>query len=210
MVIGLAGLFVGTVAGALSVQHPPGAPISITVATFPREVLGQARDDLESRETGSLPVLERLDAEFEDQRAGHRFAHGGDGATFEYGGVHALTIVNGFLVVTIPTAGDPPTGNMARLVSLRSTQTSCVSEQPVREFERRPPELGTASGVDAAAGPASTSRPESPFVWTDCVFVDRDRMLTLRLVGPGPAKDILGTASQFRDELQKIHADLIR
>ena len=209
LLVGVVGFVIGAAAGSSTIHPSPESSIPITVATFPHEVLGMVRDDLEFRDTGSRPILQRLDDEFEDQRAGHRFAHDGDGATQQYGGAYALTIVNGFLTVTIPTSGDPPAGVTPRLVSLRSANTSCVSEQPVREFHGRAKESETTSGVAAASGPASTPRTHRQSVWTDCVLIDKERNLSLRLAGPVPAHDIIRTSSQFRDELQKIHTSLI-
>ena len=159
----------------------------------------------------SAPVVEVDEAAFESQLASHRFAYGGDGASFVYGSSYELTIVNGFLAVSVPSAGDPPSGDVPTVVSLRSSDALCVSQQPTIDFEQRPPHHPPREGrpweaeAVAAAGPHAGAR----YAWTDCVLVDLQRHLTLKLRGNGPASNILGTASQFRDALRQVHAGLI-
>ena len=208
--MGAAGLLAGMVIGVISTDSPPARPIPIAVDSFPLELLGQMRAGVEWPDHSSAPVVEVDEAAFESQLASHRFAYGGDGASFVYGSSYELTIVNGFLAVSVPSAGDPPSGDVPTVVSLRSSDALCVSQQPTIDFEQRPPHHPPREGRQweaeavAAAGPHAGAR----YAWTDCVLVDLQRHLTLKLRGNGPASNILGTASQFRDALRQVHAAL--
>lgn len=176
-------------------MRPAQAPVPITVDSFPRELLGLTRPD-----------VGWSDAEFADQHAGHRFAHGGDGASLSYGGLYTLTIVNGRLTPTVPTSGDRAAGRAPVVVSLRSSRTSCVSQQSILEFTPAETVLAPrAASAAGAGGGFSTSRGQ---VWTECVLEDAGRNIALRLVGPGPRGSVLVTAPQFRDELERIHDDI--
>ncbi len=210
--MGAVALLVGYAIGVGVANPRPPEPVPVNAASFPTALLGQERVSLEVRDGGVMPVHKDLDANFEDQIASYQFAYGGPGATFHYGSRYTLTIVNGLLAVSVPTAGDPPSGDVPTVVSLRSPTTSCVSQQPIVEFERRPltrqssgklPEDPESHRV--AAGPGTGGRS----AWTHCVLVDRERNLALELFGDGPAHDILTTAGKFRDELERIHADLV-
>lgn len=189
--MGVAGLLVGLAVGALGTVRPAQVPVPITVDSFPRELLGLTRPD-----------VGRSDAEFADQLAGHRFAHGGDGASLSYGGLYTLTIVNGRLTPTVPTSGDRAAGRAAVVVSLRSTRTSCVSQQSILEFT--PAATDTAPRAASAAGGDGGFNASRGLVWTECVLEDAGRNIALRLVGPGPTGSVLVTAPQFRDELERV------
>lgn len=200
LVIGLGGLLVGLAVGAAFIDAPRPAPISITRDTFPSEVLGQQRDG------GSIPVVDGLDGQLQDQIEGHRFAYGGDGAISAYG-KYALTIVNGRLSAVVPTRGDVESGENPWVVSLRSDDTSCVSEDVPRD---EPPPFDLSDILDDDSKDVffwlDEGRTEA---WTDCVLFDERRNLSLRLEGPGWVENNLQTAGSFRDELVDIHADLI-
>ncbi len=187
------------VAGVLRTETAP-EPIPITLETFPDELLGADRNDLELRDAGFGPTVERMDAEFEEQLAAFRFAHGGDGATLGYGWLISLTIVDGIIAPSLPREGEVNGAGRAqetrRLVSLKSSTTSCI-------FEPRPV-FNLARGMDDVGDFQGDGR-------TECVLVDRERNLSLRLVQNKWARDsdAFETATLFRDELERLHAQLI-
>ncbi len=199
------GIIVGAALGAVWVSGtvrepavPP--PIPITVDTFPRELLGAQRNDIPLRRAGFGPTLERLDSEFQEQLSAFRFAYGGDGATFGYGRLLTLTIVNGILPPNLPRDGAVAWNGRAsqtrRMISLRTTTLSCTFEpKPVSDPE---------SGIDLLGDFTSDGR-------TDCVLVDASRDLSLRITHVQVAKgeDAFDSATSFRDELQRIHAGLV-
>ncbi len=100
--MGVVALLVGVTIGALTIEPPSPAATPINVDSFLRELLGQAREDLELRDGGAEAVIERLDAHFEARLDGYRFGYGGDGAQFSYG----LTTVNGQLAPEVPVLDD--------------------------------------------------------------------------------------------------------
>lgn len=199
------GVIVGAALGAVWVsgvvrEPPTPAPIPITINTFPRELLGASRNDILLRGAGFEPTLERLDAEFDEQRAAFRFAYGGDGASFGYGRLLTLTIVNGILSPSLPREGridrDGSSTQTRRIISLRRENVSCTFEpKPVAN-----PELG----VDDLGDLTSDGR-------TDCVLVDAERNLSLRIahVQVAQGQDAFDSATEFHDELERIHASLI-
>lgn len=199
------GVLLGAALGAVwvsgMVREPTAQPpIPITMNTFPRELLGASRNDMQLRGAGFEPTLERLDSEFEEQRAAFRFAYGGDGASFGYGRLLTLTIVNGILTPNLPRDGAVDWNGRAsqtrRMISLRTADVSCTFEpKPVNN-----PDLG----VDELGDLTSAGR-------TDCVLVDAPRDLSLRIehVQVAQGQDAFDTATQFRDELERIHALLV-
>lgn len=209
--MGAAGLLAGMIIGVMATDSPPPRPIPIAVASFPLELLGQLRAGVEWPDRSFPPEIAVDETAFEDQLASYQFSYGGDGASFVYGSSYELTIVNGSLAVSVPAAGDPPSGDIPTVVSLRSADTRCVSQQPTIEFEQRPAHHPVRKGREwepvalAAAGPHPATRSAR----TDCVLVDLQHHLTLRLLGNGPAGNVLGTASRFRDALQQVHDELI-
>lgn len=202
---------VGALAGGLGVaaftvgpQRP--APLTLTVDHFPREVFGEARGDLESRDAGSTPVIERLDAAFEDQLKAYRFAYGGDGAEFSYGDLLVLTIVNGRLSPTVPVKEGGSGWEAPIVVSLQSADTSCVAEPPEVYGDAPPIEIPLEPGTGTVEVYENNT-----MVWTDCVLVDEVNNVSLRLAGriPLEVKDIINASIFNRDELRRIHATLI-
>ena len=197
----LAGVALGGVWVSGIVREPaPPTPIAITVETFPRELLGTPRNDITLRDAGFGPTVQRLDDEFQEQLSAFRFAHGGDGATLRYGRLMSLTIVNGVLSPTLPrqgaVGGDGRPPQSRRIVSLRTADTSCTFEPKVTvDVGARLADLG---GLD------SDGR-------TDCVLVDSQRNLSLRIAHTEVARgvDALDSAAAFRDELQRIHQQLL-
>ncbi len=200
IVVGFAGLGVGLAIGSLFLSPTAATPLAITRDTFPREVFGQQRD-------GYLtPIVEGLDAQLQDQLDAYRFAYGGDGARFGYG-EYALTIVNGRMSTVLPTGSGADPRETPWVVSLRSSTTLCVSEDPP-EGEPPPFELSDILADDS----------KDVFYWldenrtealTECVLFDEERNLSLRLEGSGRVEGNLQTAGWLRDELVEIHADLI-
>lgn len=199
--MGLAGLAVGALGvAALTVDLRPAHPVALTVDSFPREVLGETREDVALRDGGSKAILERLDVQFGKQLTAYRFAFGGDGARFHYGDQLQLTIVNGRMPPTVPVSDDSFAWEAPTVVTLKSRDTSCISEEPRGEIV--PSEPGGAEAPTIVKNESEL---------TDCVLVDAERNVSLRLVGRDPlgAEDILITAGRFRDELEHIHADLL-
>lgn len=210
--VGSAGLLVGVVVGlavsAAVIEQPQLPPVDITLDAFPREVLGEERDDLQWRDAWSKPIMEKLDAEFRDQVEGYRFAYGGEGATLTYGSEEfVLTVVNGQIATAVPNAGSDQSDSTPTVVSLDSEQTSCVSEDPPRD---------QTSALDLAQILEDDSK--DVFFWldegqvrarTECVLFDTTRNLSLHLTGSGRVERKLQTASILRDELVAIHANLI-
>lgn len=200
-----AGVIVGAALGAVWVSgvvrepaSPP--PIPITLNTFPRELLGSSRNDVLLRGAGFEPTLERLDSEFDEQRDAFRFAYGGEGASFGYGRLLTLTIVNGILAPSLPRDGAVNWSGRAsqtrRIISLRTDDVSCTFEpKPVANEDR---------GVDELGDLRSDGR-------TDCVLVDAERDLSLRIshVQVAQGQDALVSATRFRAELERIHAGLV-
>ncbi len=204
LVVGVISAMAGAVVGGLWVAQvmgePPAAqPVPITPDTFPRKLFGVQRNDIKYREKGFPPAVERLDAEFQKQLAAHRFSYGGDGATFTYGLLFELSIVNGLLVPDLPRDGIVDQNGRAtetrRMISLRSDEVSCTFEPA---FVTR-----TESGIDELGDFRSSGR-------TDCVLVDTVFNLSLRIAHVRDARDIdaFDAASLFRDELQVLHAGL--
>lgn len=212
LVLGLGGLLVGLAIGAVFIDTPPPAPVAITLETFPTELFGEPRDDIEWRTAAFKPRVDRLDQQFEDQLSRYRFAYGGDGADFTYAG-HTLAIVNGRLATEIPVS-EGSEWNQSTVVSLDSGETSCVSEDEDALIEIvdemiLPADPNKEFGPDAVvAGYAHRADEESPAMWTECVLFDDQRNLSLRLTGFAPGDDILAAAASYRDELVAIHADL--
>ncbi len=199
MIVGLAGLLVGVAIGAIFIGQLESLPLAISRATFPDEVLGELRED------ATTTIVEGLDAQLQEDIERYRFAYGGDGARFTYG-TYALTIVNGRMPTVLPGKGDADSGKAAWVVSLRSEQTSCVSEESPGD-EPPPFELSELLDDDS----------KDVFFWldegrtkarTECVLFDEDRNLSLRLEGSGWVENNTKTAGWFRDELVDIHADL--
>lgn len=196
-VIGLAGLLIGLVIGAIFLDPPSAGPLAITRDTFPREVFGQQRDGY------SIPIVEGLDAQLQDQVEGYRFAYGGDGARFFYG-KYALTIVNGRLSTVVPVGRDAASGETPWVVSLSSGQTLCVSQNPpAKEPPRRDLSDILADNSKDVFSWLDESRTQSR---TECVLYDERRNLSLRLEGSGWRENTQQTAGLLRDELVAIHA----
>lgn len=203
--IAVVALVAGLAGGALFLDGPKSQPLAITVDTFPREVLLKERDDIAWRDQGSSMAIDRLDAQFEDQLAGYRQAYGGDGATLTYKGF-ALTIVNGRLAATVPTQPDTSSADTPWVVSLTSEDTLCVSQDPPVE----PPPIDLSDVL--------SDQSKDVFYWlergrtdatTECVLVDEDRNLSLRLVGSGWRKRTTQSAEAIRDELVALHDALL-
>lgn len=212
LVLGVAGLLVGLVVGATLIGKPEPAPLEITLDTFPTEILGKQRDDIEWRTANSTPVVERLDAQFQEQLTSHRFAYGGEGAEFTYGDLYTLTIVNGRLATEVPSSDDSEQ-SVPTVVSLNSDDTSCVStEEPLLELMMDEMALPRDPGVvviDVGTGTENDPAAGTRYVWTECVLFDDERNLGLRLAGSGEGEDMLGMAGRFRDELVSVHSGLI-
>ncbi|MEO7586423.1 MAG: hypothetical protein ABIS84_00185 [Arachnia sp.] len=205
-----AALSVGIVAGALvggpwglgaTRDSPSPDAIPVTRDTFPQVLLGETRDDSGPRNGSSNAAADRLDAAFERQLVAYRFSHGGDGATLRYGGRLSLTIVNGVLTPSVPRLGSIGSNwrinDPRRVVSLRSSDVRCVFEPEAS------PDGITAIGD--LGGLESDGR-------TECVLLDAERHLSLRIeeVGASRGAGAVATAHSFRDELQRIHADLVK
>lgn len=212
LVLGVAGLFVGLAVGGIFIPNLSPAPLEITLDIFPTEISGQQRDDIEWRTANSKPVVERLDAQFNDQLAGHRFAYGGAGAEFTYGESFTLTIVNGRPAPEVPR-GDDSELSTPTVISLNSGDASCVSTeeylmaQIIDEMKLpRDPEVVV---IDAETGTQIDPEEGMKTIWTECVLFDGERNLGLRMTGSGEGEDMLSMAERFRDELVTIHAGLI-
>lgn len=198
-VIGLAGLLIGLIIGAIFIDRPSAKPLTITRDTFPREVFGQQRDGY------STPIVEGLDAQLQDQTEGYRFAYGGDGARFFYG-KYAVTIVNGRMSTVLPIESDAASGETPWVASLKSGQTSCVSQNPP---PKRPPQLELSDILaDNSKDVFSWLDESRTQARTECVLYDDSRNLSIRLEGSGWVDNTLQTAGLFRDELVDIHARL--
>ncbi len=201
MVAGAVGALLGGIVMAAVMQPEPEAvSIPITLDTFPRTFMGADRNDLNLRDAGFGPTVERLDREFTKQLESFRFAYGGRGAVFGYGRLITLTIVDGILTPGVPREGQLDlTGRVRetrRLVSLNTPLVSCTFEpQPNLDPDRGIEELGMFSTIGH----------------TECVLVDRARNLSLRLAD-NPAvegSDSVESASAFSTELEGLHAQLI-
>ncbi len=185
---------------AVTQPDPMPEPIPITLATFPRELMGTQRNDLELREEGFQPTVDRLDEEFEEQLAAFRFAYGGDGATFGYGFFVELTIVDGIIAPGLPRDGEVDLAGGSRetrrMISLRSPATSCT-------FEPRP-QLDPEFGIVNLGDFSSTGRSE-------CTLVDRERNLSLRLSHNYFAPDSYAfeAAELFGAALENLHSQLV-
>lgn len=205
--VGVIALLVGVVVGAVAIDRPASAATPITVDSFPEALLGETRYDVVLRAGGGFETeVERLDSHFRAQLDGYRFAYGGEGAEFRYGEVYTLTIVNGQLAPEVPISGDPE-GATPAVVSLKSRDTSCVSSDTGMRI------FGSDVETELPVDPSETNDERNrefgqTLVAIDCVLFDRQRNLSLRLVGHGPSGDVLEAAGQFRDELEKIHAGL--
>lgn len=189
----------GAVVGVMTWSEPDTSSVPITLDTFPREVMGATRNDLELREAGFGPTVERLDDEFEDQVTAFRFAYGGRGATLGYGRLVTLTIVDGIIAPGVPRTGEMDMGGRVRetrrLVSLDTRAVSCTFEpQPVQNADLGLDEFGTLS---------STGR-------TECILNDVERNLGLRIAhstmvrGSGASE----AAERFSQALKKLHVQL--
>lgn len=210
----LAASVVGALAGGLfvaflTVGPPPPAPLALTVNRFPREILGQTREDIAFRDAGAIAVIERLDAQFEFQLRAHRFAYGGDGATYSYGNRLDLTIVNGRLAPSVPVSGDGDDWETPTAVSLQSNSTSCVSQASPVDSDPAPSDFPVEPGTGTTPD-VHTVEMDEVRKWTDCVLVDAERNVSLRLAGHvRGSNDAQTTATLYRDELERIHADLV-
>lgn len=205
VVAAVIGLVVGGLSVAVFTVDPrPPEPVVLTVDSFPRAVFGRMRADVDFRDAGSKAALDRLDTQFETQLQGYRFAYGGDGAQFDYGQNLTLTIVNGSLAPAVPVAGNGVDWDIPMAVSLMTDDTFCVSEVRADEPDQAQdevfidPETGSALNVEELES-------------TDCVLIDTEHNLSLRLAGAIPlsADDALTTAAAYRDELESIHVSLI-
>lgn len=196
----LGALLGGIVMAAVLQPEPEAVPIPITLDTFPRTFMGADRNDLNLRDAGFGPTVQRLDREFMKQLESFRFAYGGRGAVFGYGRLITLTIVDGILTPGVPREGQLDlTGRVRetrRLVSLNTPLVSCTFEpEPNLDPDRGIEELGQFSSIGH----------------TECVLVDRARNLSLRLAD-NPAvlgSDSVESASTFSTELEGLHAQLI-
>ena len=198
-------LLAGIMIGALTIDRPiPGTPI--TLDSFPRELLGLEREDVAFRDGTADAVIERLDSQFAAQLAGYRFAYGGEGARFRYGDVTSLTIVNGKLAPQVPVSEDTDRGP-SLVVSLNSKNTRCVTETVIIHSRVLGAETGTP--LEAVNEYSEVRRSEERYMWTDCVLLDDQRNISLRLEGQVPGDDRTEVSGQFRDELERIHANLI-
>lgn len=196
-----AALLIGVAIGALTIDRPiPATPI--TVDSFPREVFGQVREDLDLRDDGNEAVIDRLDSHFEAQLAGYRFAYGGEGAQFRYGDFTTLTILNGRLAPEVPISDDTEWATPAA-ISLSTPDTSCVSWEFTGFTFETDPDTGVLIDSENSNDVGLAK------VGTDCVLFDSRRDLSLRLEGENAGADIIKSAGEFRDELERIHATLI-
>lgn len=201
LAVGVVGALLGGSFVAVMMQPEPGAARSpITLDTFPREFMGSQRNDLELREAGFGPTVERLDDEFEEQLAAFRFAHGGRGATLGYGRLVTLTIVDGILAPEVPREGEMNMGGRVRetrrFVSLDTSTVSCTFEpEPVPNANLGMEDFGEFSGIGR----------------TECVLVDQERNLSLRVAHNPRVRGsrALESASTFSDALEGLHAQLI-
>ena len=201
LAVGVVGALLGGSFVAVMMQPEPGAArIPITLDTFPREFMGSQRNDLELREAGFGPTVERLDDEFEEQLAAFRFAHGGRGATLGYGRLVTLTIVDGILAPEVPREGEMNMGGRVRetrrFVSLDTSTVSCTFEpEPVPNANLGMEDFGEFSGIGR----------------TECVLVDQERNLSLRVAHNPRVRGsrALESASTFSDALEGLHAQLI-
>ena len=202
--VGTVALLTGFTVGAVAIDRPNPPAFPLTVKTFPRELLGKVRNDIEWREGRSEAVIKRLDTNFEDQLRAHEFAYGGEGAKLSYGNFYHLTILNGRLTTTVPTA-DVSDWEEPIVVSLKSTTTSCVSSQPPAAA---PYETSMDPDLLPTDEDGNIIQQVGNLAWTDCVLHDKARNLSLRIEGSWDAEDILASAGTIRDELERIHADL--
>lgn len=204
---GLMGALAGGLGvAAFTVGSPGQDAFPLTVDSFPREVFGEAREDLQFRDADAKAVIQRLDVAFQNQLKAHRFAYGGDGAKFDYGQRLTLTIVNGRLTPTVPVGEDRTDWERPTVVSLQSADTSCVAELPEVDGDSPPMEIPVEPGTGTVV-----MYEDDHTVWTDCVLVDTKNNVSLRLSGRMPleAKDIINASGLNRDELRRIHASLI-
>ncbi len=201
LVAGTVGALVGGVVMTATIRPEPGAPsVTVTLDTFPREFMGSERNDIQLREAGFGPTVERLNDEFEEQLAAHRFAHGGRGATFGYGRLIDLTIVDGILAPGVPRDGAMDLGGRVRetrrMISLDTSTVSCTFEpQPVINTSLGMEEFGDLSGIGR----------------TECVLVDPDRTLSLRVAHNPRVRGSTapGAAAEFSDALRDLHEQLV-
>lgn len=196
---GVAGCVLGGVAvGVLSsLYFADPEPVTISTETFPEFILGFKRLDAKARDAGDGDTVARMVADLESQVGDFRFAYGGDGAALDYEGSLTLTIVNGRLSPGLPSENRGEFGaNSPRLVSLVSGGVSCVFEPMVGLYDGAvlhvPPDL-SASGL------------------TDCVLVDEERNLSLRLVNHTDTfpTNAIETARSFAGVLERTLADLV-
>ena len=204
-VIALVGGVVGSLLGGVLVgmmmqPEPDAAAIPISLDTFPKEFMGSERNDLELRKAGFGPTVDRLDREFEEQLAAFRFAHGGRGATFGYGRLVTLTIVDGILSPGVPRVGEMDLGGRVRetrrFVSLDTASVSCTFEpQPVPNANLGMEDFGELSGVGRS----------------ECVLLDLERNLSLRAAHDPRVRGTTApeAASAFSEALEDLHAQLI-
>lgn len=202
--VGAMALLTGFTVGAVAIDRPDPPAFPLTVQTFPRELLGKLRNDIEWREGRSEAVTKRLDTNFEDQLKAYEFAYGGEGAKLSYGNFYHLTILNGRLTTMVPTA-DVSDWEDPIVVSLKSTTTNCVSSQPpaVEPYEASLDPDPLITDEDG-----NIIHQIRDLAWTDCVLHDKARNLSLRIEGSWDSDDILASAGTIRDELERIHADL--
>ncbi len=201
LVAGLVGSLLGGFFVAMMMQPDPGAAsLPITLDTFPTEFMGSERNDLELRKAGFGPTVDRLDKEFQEQLAAFRFAHRGRGATFGYGRLVTLTIVDGILSPGVPRDGEMDLGGRVRetrrFVSLDTPSVSCTFEpQPVANASLGMEEFGDLSGIGRS----------------ECVLVDLARNLGLRAAHDPRVRGTTAqeAASAFSEALQELHAQLI-
>lgn len=206
--VGLVALLVGLSVGALARNQATPTSTPITVESFPRKLLGLTREDFALRGGGSDVVMARLDAHFAAQLDGFRFAYGGDGAQFRYGEFTTLTIVNGQLAPDVPVSDDTEWATPT-VISLNTRDTTCVSWRANNSNGFVFINVKTGLPLDPIRADGPVREAAETVLWTDCVLFDRQRNLALRLDGRAPSSDILEAAGQFRDELERIHADLI-
>jgi len=201
LVVGVVGALGGGSFVVVMMQpEPSAARIPITLDTFPRNFMGFQRNDLELREAGFGPTVERLDDEFEEQLAAFRFAHGGRGATFGYGRLVTLTVVDGILAPDVPREGEMDSRGLVRetrrFVSLDTSTVSCTFEpEPVPNANLGMEDFGEFSGIGRS----------------ECVLVDEERNLSLRVAHNPRVRGAtaLEAASTFSDALEALHAQLI-
>lgn len=205
VVVGVVALLVGVLIGAVAIERPAPVPIPVTVDSFPRDLLGERREDVAVREGGFEAEIERLDDDFRAQLEGYRFAYGGEGAELHYGQMYTLTIVNGRLAPQVPLPGSPESATPG-MVSLSSGDTSCVSWQTEIQV----------SGSDESGLPVDPTTvdddPPAELVQTlqatECVLFDPQQNLSLRLTGYVASSDVLEAVRRFGDELELIHGTL--